>query len=327
MTWALCFNCGEIKFGALCPCSECRAEATGNSDLDIAFSDHRLAKSTLEDFGSIIQQIRQVRDDDELRFWTFLHYVSENYPTILSIDSKPEMSATVHKVLERVDLPRITLEQVPRRTAYPERENDAEGKRGIKKMRRTHRFTPMWWLGLLSMGSLYGVIVIGTLVKSYPDVLAGRMGLVDYLGLLFVILGMFPWSILTLMTPFVSKIVVSSQGLEYHTLAYVLESDWQSLVLVGDVERGFAGTATVLSSQEPRVLVRKWAKRVPWDVGRKHSRRTLVLGPSFPREKFQVFPVKIHNPAGRAIPISWFGGFGGRALKADIRKLAPHLGV
>ena len=39
MTQALCLHCGEIKFGALCPCPQCQADSTGNVDLDIAFSD------------------------------------------------------------------------------------------------------------------------------------------------------------------------------------------------------------------------------------------------------------------------------------------------
>ena len=136
MTWALCFNCGEIKFGALLPCPVCRVWSTGNPELDITFSDHRLAKSTLEDFGSIIQQIREVCGDDEVRFCTFLHYISENYPTILNIDLKPEMSAKVLEVLECVDLPRIMLEQAdPRHAAYPKQGSDAERKHGTKK----------WW--------------------------------------------------------------------------------------------------------------------------------------------------------------------------------------
>jgi len=46
VTWALCLNCGEVKFGAICPCPKCNVESTGDMNLDIAFSDHHMAKET-----------------------------------------------------------------------------------------------------------------------------------------------------------------------------------------------------------------------------------------------------------------------------------------
>ena len=38
MTMALCFNCGDIKFGAICPCPKCQAESSGDMELDIRAS-------------------------------------------------------------------------------------------------------------------------------------------------------------------------------------------------------------------------------------------------------------------------------------------------
>jgi hypothetical protein len=55
MTDALCFNCVAIKFGALCPCFECGAPASGQMNLDIAFSDHHFSRHTLEEFGEVIK--------------------------------------------------------------------------------------------------------------------------------------------------------------------------------------------------------------------------------------------------------------------------------
>ena len=48
MTWALCLNCGEKKFGAICPCPSCQAESTGDINLDIAFSDHHMSVETIK---------------------------------------------------------------------------------------------------------------------------------------------------------------------------------------------------------------------------------------------------------------------------------------
>ncbi len=112
MTLALCFNCGAIKVGALNPCQKCMVGSTSNPDLDIAFSDHRLSKSTLEDFGSVIRQIKEVCSDDQTRFWTFISYVSENYPAILTCDVKPEMATQVRQVLTGVQLPQIAIQEV-----------------------------------------------------------------------------------------------------------------------------------------------------------------------------------------------------------------------
>src|SRR4051794_1647899 len=72
MTWALCFNCGETKFGALCPCPSCQEGSTGDINLDIAFSDHHMAVETIKEFGEVVRAIRRACDEDELRFWSFI---------------------------------------------------------------------------------------------------------------------------------------------------------------------------------------------------------------------------------------------------------------
>ncbi len=68
MTWALCFNCDKVKFGAICPCLKCEVKSTGDINLDIAFSDHNMTKETLEDFGKVVGTIHSRCDDSELCF-------------------------------------------------------------------------------------------------------------------------------------------------------------------------------------------------------------------------------------------------------------------
>ena len=110
MTWALCLSCGETKFGALCPCPKCEAGSTGDMNLDIAFSDHHMSKSTIGDLGKVIEKIRAVVTDDELSFWTFIRYVSVHHSSILGVDLNPEMAAKCDAVLSQIQLPEIQIE-------------------------------------------------------------------------------------------------------------------------------------------------------------------------------------------------------------------------
>jgi hypothetical protein len=111
MTWALCFNCGATKFGALCPCPECAFASTRDTDLDIAFSDHRLSQDTLKGFGAVVASIRRVCDDDQLRFWSFLHYVSTRHPEILGVTMPAEQRDRCEAVVARANPPPVTVEE------------------------------------------------------------------------------------------------------------------------------------------------------------------------------------------------------------------------
>jgi hypothetical protein len=113
MTWALCFNCGVVKHGAVCPCPKCSVPSTGNMDLDIAFSDHNLSKGTLEDFGKVVAAIHAQSDDTELCFWTFLRYISTNHSSILRVELKPDAAEQCDLLLSRISLPAITLTPSP----------------------------------------------------------------------------------------------------------------------------------------------------------------------------------------------------------------------
>lgn len=83
MTLALCLSCGALKHGALCPCQTCHREPTGNSELDIAFSDHFVSPSTLRELGKIIQVLNKNIGDEKLKTDVFLKFVSEKTPNIL----------------------------------------------------------------------------------------------------------------------------------------------------------------------------------------------------------------------------------------------------
>jgi hypothetical protein len=114
MTMALCFNCGHTKFGAICPCPECTVASTGDMNLDIAFSDHRMSVATIEAFGKVIRALRPVCADDQLRFWSFIRFVSVNYSDVLGVEMPPEREAACDAVLARANPPPVVVEESER---------------------------------------------------------------------------------------------------------------------------------------------------------------------------------------------------------------------
>ncbi len=111
MTWALCFNCGSIKFGAVCPCPQCQVASTGDLRLDILFSTHHWRRETLEEFGSVVQAIQAAAGDRTLGFWAFIRHISDTYPEILQVELEPEARSTVDAILAGLVLPSVTLRQ------------------------------------------------------------------------------------------------------------------------------------------------------------------------------------------------------------------------
>ena len=123
---ALCFSCGEIKHGAFCPCPKCRVESSGDSGLDITFSDHNLDLETLKEFGNVIRAIHKCSTDPGTRFWAFLHFISEHHSDILRVELHPEMKVKVMDALRGVTLPSVTLRLSPmRRHSAREPDDDA----------------------------------------------------------------------------------------------------------------------------------------------------------------------------------------------------------
>ncbi|CAN5781942.1 hypothetical protein BH09VER1_BH09VER1_17840 [soil metagenome] len=110
MSQALCLNCGELKFGAFCPCPLCNAAATGNVDLDLAFSDHKIPEDTLRKLGDFLKIIRFRSGDDDLTFWVFLFYISCEHPHILKIELPRSMYPAVLALYITLPWPDIRID-------------------------------------------------------------------------------------------------------------------------------------------------------------------------------------------------------------------------
>jgi len=107
MTTALCLHCGATKFGALCPCSSCGKEATGDPTLDIAFSDHHVSVRTLEELGRVKGLINEQTDDERIQIWALLEFVSRNCPQILTVTLEADIAPAVEDVLAKADAPPV----------------------------------------------------------------------------------------------------------------------------------------------------------------------------------------------------------------------------
>jgi hypothetical protein len=109
MTMALCLSCGKTKFGAICPCPSCGVDSTGNMSLDIAFSDHHLAESSLEDFGGVIAHFNSKTETSAVAFWAFIRYISENHGSILQAEVPEEFADQVASIYCEGDIPPVAV--------------------------------------------------------------------------------------------------------------------------------------------------------------------------------------------------------------------------
>ena len=125
MTMALCFNCGETKFGAICPCSNCQVGSTGNIELDIAFSDHNYSVATLEQLGGVIKEINTHCDDPKKCFWAFIHYVSENHPEILRVDLDADVKPEIESIVAKCTFPNVVVEESHERRFMQDHDDSA----------------------------------------------------------------------------------------------------------------------------------------------------------------------------------------------------------
>lgn len=156
----------------------------------------------------------------------------------------------------------------------------------------TYRLSFSWWIGNLAISSFILFIVIGTLIFNFQELISGKLGIADYLGFIFVIFVMFPFGLLLFSTPLITKLVVYSHGIEYHTPVFILRADWKELINNGHVKNKKAGKSMVVVPKGGALTLRKWA--LPF---RKILR---------------------HDPKDIQILVSQFGTSNGNSFEADI---------
>jgi len=108
---ALCFNCGDLHFGALNACDKCGFQPdVENFTLWTTFSDHFMSPPMLKFFGNNMKQIANETPDFEERIWVFFQYIKDSYPGMGIIDSTSfklpsQYKDRVPQLLEKLKLP------------------------------------------------------------------------------------------------------------------------------------------------------------------------------------------------------------------------------
>lgn len=124
MTQALCFRCGQVKFGTLCRCAACGAGPTDSIEFDILFTDHYLLVTTLRRFGAFVRELIAASPSSDTAFWAFVRFLSERHPSIasslpvelgtvvqdLAASTPDDLKAPVAELLRRVEVPTIVVQ-------------------------------------------------------------------------------------------------------------------------------------------------------------------------------------------------------------------------
>ena len=70
MTIAICFACGAIKFGALCPCEKCGTTPKSEDEIAVSLlmSDHHMSVADLESLSQAMMggEIQPVPDEKSM---------------------------------------------------------------------------------------------------------------------------------------------------------------------------------------------------------------------------------------------------------------------
>ena len=175
----------------------------------------------------------------------------------------------------------------------------------MKSTGRIHRFTPSLWVGILFAGCSCVLLAVGIVVASFGDLIVGNMEPLDYAAFFLVITLLLCWGVFLLAVLVVTKIVTSPQGLEYHTLFYIVKIDWQELKALprdkAAAVRRNVSEAESRASEFPQIAPRRWTGIIGLDAKKQAVKN--------------------------GVPLHRFGGYRGRQLMADIRRYAPHLGI
>ena len=156
-----------------------------------------------------------------------------------------------------------------------------------------HRFSFSSSLFTFLLSFFFLFLSISVLIlKVVPHFASGEAGFSDYVVIAFMIFLLFPMGLALLVVPFVTKIVVKANGLEYHNATLILHTDWKDLANIGYRKSTPAGKTLVVVALGGKLEFRNWTT------------------------PFRNFFVK--QPQGIEILVSQFGAANGHSLETDI---------
>ena len=104
MTLAICLRCGEMKVGALTDCPVCGTGPSGDLQLDILFSDHRMSHEDLNHFSEVVRKISDATPGFPEAFRGFMVHMGTHYSEVVTIDLPVEDVQKAKAVLDGLDL-------------------------------------------------------------------------------------------------------------------------------------------------------------------------------------------------------------------------------
>jgi len=164
--------------------------------------------------------------------------------------------------------------------------------------KHTHRFRASWWFLYILFGStclwlaIYISAIISLILAGGDEIAFGDIVLILYAAI-FYFLGVLFFTIL-----FTLKIILSPEGLEFHTLGAVIKSRWTDATI--RIFRDTTGKNATLYVSNPEIKHSSWTRYAPWDI----QKRTM------------------RNLAHYEIPVYLFGGFAPQKFIADIQRFA-----
>jgi hypothetical protein len=82
----------------------------------------------------------------------------------------------------------------------------------------------------------------------------------NYVKILFLLAFLLPLSLVLLSRPFLTKMVVKPEGIEYHSTFFVLQADWKNLANLGYARKTHAGDTLVIVPRAGILIHKKWAR-------------------------------------------------------------------
>lgn len=166
--------------------------------------------------------------------------------------------------------------------------------------RRTYHFRVSMWLLFMSLSAfLLWVSAAGITMFSArlgdPDIFVRIFSFIAVI----VDIYLFLLGLQFIFFPFITKIILSSQGIELHKWSKVIKSEWSGVTT--DNPEDIWEEISVLHLSHPQVIFRPWTRYVPWER-------------------------KI-EPGDSVIHISSFGGLSRRQFIEDIQRFDPYLGM
>ena len=154
-----------------------------------------------------------------------------------------------------------------------------------------HRLSPAWWITYIFIGAILLFSIAGAVITT---ILASDVRPLDVVRVLILTVIGLPVSLVALVHPFLTKMIVKPEGIEYHARFFILQANWNQLVNRGYVQV-LAGKTLAVVPREGKLSYRKWVK--PF--------RILLTG----------YPNTLQDVV---IFVSPFGGYNGHSFETDI---------